>query len=68
MYYDESVFSMELINSYEDYSVIVYNIIIIPVVVVAVFSIVIIINRKREKKQRSLDSKEKINEMLKDIV
>lgn len=68
MYYDESVFSMELINSYEDYSVIVYNVVISAVVVVAVFSIVIIINRKREKKQRSLGSKEKINEMLKDIV
>ena len=67
MYYDESVFSMELINCYEDYSVVVYNVVVVVVLVIAIFSVVIVVTHRKEKKQQSLGSKEKINEMLNDI-
>lgn len=66
LYYDKSVFEMELINSYEDYRVIIYSIVAIIILVIGISCLIFIV-ANRKKKSGSIDSKQRINEMLKDI-
>jgi hypothetical protein len=62
----EGVFKRELIDSYEDYSIIIYTVSIIIVSIVAILCISIFIIIKKKKKE-PLDPKVKVNKMLKDI-
>lgn len=65
--YAESAFKMELIDSYEDYSILVYTISFIIVLIISTLcvSYFLIINKK---KKEPLESKMIVNKMLNDII
>ena len=62
----EEAFRKELIDSYEDFSIIVITITIVMVSTVAIFCISLYIN-SRKKKEEPTDPKVKIDKMLDDI-
>lgn len=62
----EEVFKRELIDSYEDFSVAIYSIFTIIVSIISILSVSAFIIQKR-KKNEPLDSKLKVDKILKDI-
>jgi len=59
----KTVFKIELVDSYEDYNIIIYSTIIIIVSVIAVLSISTLLVKKK-KKEEPLDPKIKVNNIL----
>ena len=57
---------MELVDSYEDFSLIIYTVTVIMVSIVAIICASKFINT-RKKKEEPIDPKIKINKMLNDI-
>ena len=64
--YAESAFKMELIDSYEDYSIVVYTISFVITLIISILSISYFLAIKKNKKE-SLDSKILVYKMLNDI-